>query len=177
MDRNRGRGCVRRRDGAPSIRRLLLLSERAALTAFLRGRPCGKRSGHAMAAADYFPSRPRAALYIARQNSRLPPSSAVAPAAVAALGGAGPVRPPPFVAMKAAMSAADPTKEARHDDRAQRHRLRAAARHIPDRSRPHRTPAPRLSPLPGRTRPATAARRPMPSPPPSPTSSTPSSRA
>jgi hypothetical protein len=27
-----------------------------------------------------------------------------------------PVRPPPFVAMKAAMSAADPTKESRHDD-------------------------------------------------------------
>ena len=33
------------------------LPERAALTAFLRGRPCGKRSGHAMAGADYFPSR------------------------------------------------------------------------------------------------------------------------
>ncbi len=44
-------------DGAPSIPRLLLLSERTALTAFLRGRPCGKRSGHAMASADYFPSR------------------------------------------------------------------------------------------------------------------------
>ena len=52
------------------------MSERAALTAFLRGRPCGKRSGHAMAGADYFPSRRQAALYIARQNSRLPPSSA-----------------------------------------------------------------------------------------------------
>ena len=46
-------------DGAPSIPRLLLLSERTALTAFLRGRPCGKRSGHAMASADYFPSRPK----------------------------------------------------------------------------------------------------------------------
>ena len=54
--------------------------------------------------------------------------------------------------------------------------LRAAARHIPNRSRPHRTPAPRLSPLPGRTRPETAARSATPSPPPSPTSSTHSSR-
>src|SRR5260370_5073214 len=45
-------------DGAPPIPMLLSLSERAALTAFLRGRPCGKRSGHAMAAADYFPARP-----------------------------------------------------------------------------------------------------------------------
>jgi len=44
-------------DGAPSIRGILLSSERAALTAFLRGRPCGKRSGQAMAGADYFPSR------------------------------------------------------------------------------------------------------------------------
>ena len=44
-------------DVVPSIPRLLLLSERAALTALLRGRPCGKRSGHAMASAGYFPSR------------------------------------------------------------------------------------------------------------------------
>jgi hypothetical protein len=77
-------------DCAPLIPMLLSLSERAALTAFLRGRPCGKRSGHAMARAGYFPSRrqahpiaqsatgaPRSALYIARQNSRLPPSSAL----------------------------------------------------------------------------------------------------
>ena len=48
---------VFRPDGVPSIPAHLLLSERAALTAFLRGRPCGKRSGHAMASADYFPSR------------------------------------------------------------------------------------------------------------------------
>ena len=48
---------VVRPDGAPSILGLLLLSERAAPTAFLRGRPCGKRPGHAMAAAGYFPSR------------------------------------------------------------------------------------------------------------------------
>jgi hypothetical protein len=40
---------VLRPDGAPSILEPLLLPERAALTAFLRGRPCGKRSGHAMA--------------------------------------------------------------------------------------------------------------------------------
>ena len=62
-----------------------------------------------------------------------------------------------------------------HDDRTRRHRLRAAAHLIPDRPRPRRTPALRLPPLPGRTRPETAARRPMPSPAPSPTSSTPSS--
>ena len=52
-----------RRDGAAPIPMLLSLPERAALTAFLRGRPCGKRSGHAMASADYFPSRPSAALH------------------------------------------------------------------------------------------------------------------
>jgi hypothetical protein len=36
----------------------------------------------------------------------------------------------------------------------------SAARHIPDRSRPHRAPTSRLPPLPGRTRPETAARSP-----------------
>jgi hypothetical protein len=50
-------GLVLRPDGAPPIPGLLLMPERAASTAFLRGRPCGKRSGHAMASADYFPSR------------------------------------------------------------------------------------------------------------------------
>ena len=42
----------------------------------LRGRSGGKRPGHAMAAAGYFPSRRQRPLYIAKQNSRLPPSSA-----------------------------------------------------------------------------------------------------
>ena len=56
------------------------------------------------------------------------------------------------------MGAVDPTKGSTHDDRTRRHRLRAAAHLIPDRSRPHRTPALRLSPLPGRARPETAAR-------------------
>ena len=45
---------ILRPDGAPLI---LLVSERAALTAFLRERSCGNRSGHAMAGSDYFPSR------------------------------------------------------------------------------------------------------------------------
>ena len=54
---------VLRPDGAPPIPMLFSLSERAALTAFLRGRPCGKRSGHAMASADYFPSRLKGALH------------------------------------------------------------------------------------------------------------------
>jgi hypothetical protein len=58
--------------------------------------------------ADYFPSA-ASRLYIARQNSRPPPSSAsLRP--LASLRGAGPIRPPPFVAMKAAMGAVDPTK-------------------------------------------------------------------
>ena len=52
---------VLRPDGAPPIPMLFSLSERAALTAFLRGRPCGKRSGHAMAGPGYFPSRPQGA--------------------------------------------------------------------------------------------------------------------
>jgi hypothetical protein len=52
------------------------------------------------------------------------------------------------------------THGSRHDDRAQRDRPRAAARRIPDRSRPHRAPAPWLSPLPGRARPKAAARGP-----------------
>lgn len=48
---------VRRPDDVPSILEPFLLPERAEPTAFLRGRPCGKRSGHAMPGADYFPSR------------------------------------------------------------------------------------------------------------------------
>jgi hypothetical protein len=84
-----------------------------------------------MAGADYFPSRRQthsiaqarwdpwgAALYIAKQNSRLPPSSAALRPLSLALGGADPVRPPPLVATKAAMSAADPTKGEHHADRA-----------------------------------------------------------
>jgi hypothetical protein len=150
---------VFRSDGAPSILGLLLLSERAALTAFLRGRFCGKRSGHAMASADYFPSRPKGR-FTSRSKIAGSPHPPLCFGRFAALRGAGPVRPPPFVAMKAAMSATNPTKGSRHDDRAQRDRLRAAARHIPDRSRPHRTPTSRLNDLPS----ATAA-RPRPKPP------------
>jgi len=52
-----------------------------------------------MAGAGYFPSRPSGALYIASQNSRLPPSSAALRPLSLALGGAGPLRPPLFVAM------------------------------------------------------------------------------
>jgi hypothetical protein len=85
-----------------------------------------------MAAAGYFPSRRLGALYIASQNSRLPPSSAALRPLSLALGGAGPLRPPLFVAVKAAMSAADPSKECRHDDRAQPDRLRAAICHFPN---------------------------------------------
>src|SRR4030081_98943 len=98
-------------DDAPSILRLLLSSERAALMAFLRGRPCGKRSGHAMASADYFPSRPKGR-FTSRSKiagSRHPP---LCFGRFAALRGAGPRRPPPFVATKAAMGAADLAREA-----------------------------------------------------------------
>ena len=56
------------------------------------------------------------------------------------------------------MGAADPAKDHRHDDRPRRHRLRTAARRIPDRPRPHRTAALRLPSLPGRARSAAAAR-------------------
>jgi len=59
--------------------------------------------------ADYFPSA-ASRLYIARQNSRPAAILRFALAASASLRGAGPVRPPPFVAMKAAMGAVDPTK-------------------------------------------------------------------
>jgi hypothetical protein len=58
--------------------------------------------------AGYFPSAARR-LYFARQNSQPPPSSALL-RPIASLRGAGPFRLPPFVATKAAMSAADPAK-------------------------------------------------------------------
>jgi len=68
-----------------------------------------------MAAPGYFP--PAASrLCIAKQNSRPSPSSAVL-RPLGSLAGAGPFRPPSFVAMKAAMVAVDPTKEAPHDHR------------------------------------------------------------
>ena len=122
-----------------------------------------------MASADYFPSHlvlvpSRRARWGGRFASRNKIVAAAilrfASAAVASLGGAGPVRPPLFVAMKAAMGAADPTKGKPHDDRSRRHQLRAAARHIPDRPRPERVAASRLSPLPGRARPEADARSP-----------------
>jgi hypothetical protein len=58
--------------------------------------------------ADYFPSA-ASRLYIARQNSRPSAILHFVPALRCA-SGASPVRPPPFVAMKAAMGAVDPTK-------------------------------------------------------------------
>ena len=112
-----------------------------------------------MACAGYFPpAPPSAALCIAKQNSRPPPSSAAL--RPLSLRSAVQVRSARrlVIATKAAMGAADPTKGHHHDDRPRRHRLRAAARLIPDRPRPHRTPALRLPPLPGRARPETAAR-------------------
>ena len=75
----------------------------------LRGRPLRQTARPAMADGRLFSVGGQARLYIARQNSRPPPSSAaLRPFRFAA--GAGPVRPPPFVAMKAAMGAVDPTK-------------------------------------------------------------------
>jgi len=63
-----------------------------------------------MAAPGSFPPRGAAALCIARQKSRASPSSADA-TALRFAAGAGPGRPTAFLAMKAAMGAADPTKE------------------------------------------------------------------
>ena len=72
------------------------------------------------------------ALSIARQNSRPP---AILRSAAAARGpaprGAGPRRPPPFVARKAAMGAADPTRGSSRHDRPRRNWLRTAARLLP----------------------------------------------
>lgn len=59
--------------------------------------------------ADYFPPRPKGRFASRSKIAGLPPSSALL-RPVASLPGAGPNRPPPFVAMKAAMSAVDPTK-------------------------------------------------------------------
>jgi hypothetical protein len=74
-----------------------------------------------MAAPGYFPSA-ASRLYIAKQNSQSPPSSADA-SSLRFTAGAVPVRPPPFVATKAAMGAVDPAKESSNDDRTRRHRL------------------------------------------------------
>lgn len=85
----------------------------------LRGRSGSKRPGPATLWADYFPSAAKGRLYIARQNSR--------PPAVLRRGFGPPLRcgcrsvpPAAFVAMKAAMGAADPTRKAAmttdHDD-------------------------------------------------------------
>jgi hypothetical protein len=57
------------------------------------------------------------------------------------------VRLLPVIATKAAMGAADATKESTHDDRSRRTWLRTAASLIPDRSPTHRTPARRLASL------------------------------
>ena len=73
-------------------------SERATLRQAVRPRNGGSR---------LFSVASSRTLYIAKQNSRLPPSSA----RFGRFRGAGPVRPPPFVATKAAMGAAVPTKE------------------------------------------------------------------
>jgi hypothetical protein len=91
--------------------------------AFLRGRPLRQAARPRNGSAYYFPSRhflsPIAQarwgpegrpLYIANQNSRLPPSSASLRPPSFSLRGAGLGRSPPFVATKAAMGAVNPTK-------------------------------------------------------------------
>ena len=116
----------------------------------------------------------QARLYIARQNSRPPPSSAaLRPLRFAPRCRSGP--PAAFRRHEGRDGRGRSDEGKHHDDRTRRHRLRAAAHLIPDRSRPRRTPALRLPPLPGRTRPEATARSPDASPAPSPTSSTPSS--
>jgi len=63
----------------------------------------------------FFSAGGRARLCIAKQKNRPSPSSAsLRP--LASLCRAGPVRLPPFVAMKAAMGAVDPAKESSNDD-------------------------------------------------------------
>ena len=72
-----------------------------------------------MADGRLFSGAPQGPLSIARQNSR-PLAILRSASALRFAPGAGPVRPPPFVAMKAAMGAADPTKGSAmttdHDD-------------------------------------------------------------
>ena len=76
----------------------------------LRGRS-GAANGPAAGTASgrRFPAAPQRALCIARQNSR-PCAILHFVSALRCASGAGPDRPPPFVAMKAAMGAVDPTK-------------------------------------------------------------------
>ena len=121
----------------------------------LRGRSCGKRPGPAMAAADYFPARP---------EGRFPSRNKIAGLRHPPLrfglryARCRPAPPAAFVAMKAAMGAADPTKESamttNHDDPTPG--LRPL---IPDRPRSRRTPALWLPAFRRRTRPEAAAGR------------------
>jgi hypothetical protein len=60
--------------------------------------------------ADYFPSAGKPA-FTSRGKIAGPRHPPLRFGRSATLRGAGPVRPPPFVAMKAAMSAVDPAKE------------------------------------------------------------------
>ncbi len=74
-----------------------------------RGRSGGKRPRPAMAVADYFPSAGKPA-FTSRGKMAGPRHPPLCFGRSAMLRGAGLVRPPPFVAMKAAMGAVDPTK-------------------------------------------------------------------
>ena len=133
----------------------------------------GKRPGPAMADGRLF-SLPAEAAFTSRSKIAAPRHPPLALRPLASLRGAGPVRPPPFVAMKAAMGAADPTKRS----------TTMTHRHTTTPATSRRTPHPRpitSSPnssstaiAPSRTNP-TRDRCPKPrsSPAPSPTSSTP----
>jgi hypothetical protein len=74
-----------------------------------RGRSGGKRPRPAMAVADYFPSAGKPT-FTSRGKIVCPSPSSADASALRFAAGAGPVRPPPFVAMKAAMGAVDPPK-------------------------------------------------------------------
>ncbi len=143
------------------------LPERTASTAFREGDPCGKRPGPAMVEDRLFSVGGQARLYIARQNSRPPPSFASLRPSASTYALQASVdetlrvqdRPPAAFRRHEGRDGRGRSDEGQyHDDRTRRHRLRTAARLIPDRSNPRRTPASRLSTLPGRTRPETSAR-------------------
>ena len=98
-------------------------------------------------------------LCIAKQNSRASPSSADA-AALRFAPGSGPRRPPSGDRHEGRDGRGRSGKRAStHDDRPRRHRIRAAAQLIPNRSPPQRASALRLPPLPRRARPEAASRR------------------
>src|SRR3546814_21084 len=134
-----------------------LRSERAATTAFFRGRSGRQTARSGNGCARFFSAGPHGPLH---REAKQPGFAVLRCASALSLRSGCRAGPPAVFRRHEGRGGRGRSDEgAPHEHRSRRHWLRTRTRLFPYRPRPLRTPALRLPPLPGRTRPKAAPRR------------------